>query len=109
MVWLLILVWSTTGHAQHRYQSDYYTDVQQIDGRYGLESTIIRTIYQDKKGFVWISTPGGLARFDGYEFLYFKDPRFIGKINSGIDIIGDVQGKLIVAVKRIENTLDALS
>ncbi len=105
-IWLLVLALSRTGRAQGDYSSDYHIDIQSIDGRYGLESMIIRTIHQDEKGFLWVSTPGGLARFNGYEFLYFKDPKFIGKINTGIDIIGDIEGKLVVAEKGIKTNDD---
>ena len=31
----------------------------------GLPSSQIHEIYQDSRGFVWISTENGLARFDG--------------------------------------------
>ena len=33
----------------------------------GLPSSQINDIYQDSKGFVWISTENGLALFDGME------------------------------------------
>ncbi len=56
-----------------------------------------RDIYQDKKGFIWISTPGGLAQFDGHQFRYFKDPKIIGAINTGIEILGEIDGKLLIA------------
>ncbi len=32
----------------------------------------IKDIYQDSKGFIWISSSQGFARYDGYEFKYFK-------------------------------------
>ncbi|MFZ4560222.1 MAG: sensor histidine kinase [Saprospiraceae bacterium] len=103
LAWLLAAAFAIPGRAQTDRSGDYHVDIQQIDGRYGLESKIVRTIYQDRKGFIWISTPGGLARFNGYELLYFKDPRFIGKINTGIDIIGDMDDKLIIAENRIHH------
>lgn len=39
----------------------------------GLPSNFIDDIYKDKKGFIWIATQGGgLARYDGYEFMIFN-------------------------------------
>ena len=41
----------------------------------GLANNTIRDIFQDKKGFIWISTTNGLSRYDGHSFM-------VGSINS---------------------------
>ncbi len=38
----------------------------------GLSSNTINTIYQDKKGFIWVGTSNGLQRFDGSKFVQFS-------------------------------------
>jgi signal transduction histidine kinase/ligand-binding sensor domain-containing protein/CheY-like chemotaxis protein len=38
----------------------------------GLSQNEVTAIIQDKHGFMWFGTRGGLNRFDGYEFLKFK-------------------------------------
>ncbi|MDW7691387.1 two-component regulator propeller domain-containing protein [Flammeovirgaceae bacterium SG7u.111] len=38
----------------------------------GLPSNIMAGIAQDKHGFLWVATGGGLARYDGYDFDVFK-------------------------------------
>lgn len=38
----------------------------------GLSQGYIYTIHQDKKGFIWIGTHGGLNRYDGYRFKVFQ-------------------------------------
>lgn len=35
----------------------------------GLVNNTIRDIFQDKKGFIWISTTNGLSRYDGHSFI----------------------------------------
>jgi len=41
----------------------------------GLYNNHIRSIAQDKTGFLWIATWDGLTRFDGYEFKsYYHEP-----------------------------------
>jgi signal transduction histidine kinase/ligand-binding sensor domain-containing protein/CheY-like chemotaxis protein/AraC-like DNA-binding protein len=41
----------------------------------GLSNSLINQIYQDRKGFVWISTESGLNKFDGNKFVvYHKLP-----------------------------------
>ena len=37
-----------------------------------LPNSKVNHIYQDSRGFVWISTENGLARFDGRDFLAFR-------------------------------------
>jgi signal transduction histidine kinase/ligand-binding sensor domain-containing protein len=34
----------------------------------GLNRNLIRQILQDSKGYLWLVTPSGLSRYDGYEF-----------------------------------------
>lgn len=41
----------------------------------GLPHNTINSITQDGNGFLWIGTPNGLCKFDGYTFQYFShDP-----------------------------------
>ena len=38
----------------------------------GLSQTTVNAIIQDKKGFMWFGTKGGLSRYDGLSFRNFK-------------------------------------
>ncbi len=38
----------------------------------GLPNSLINSICQDSKGFIWISTENGLAKFDGMDFSTFR-------------------------------------
>lgn len=38
----------------------------------GLSQSVVNTILQDRKGFLWIGTGDGLNRYDGYEFKIYK-------------------------------------
>jgi len=38
----------------------------------GLSQTTVNAIIQDKKGFMWFGTKGGLNRYDGMLFRNFK-------------------------------------
>lgn len=46
----------------------------------GLPNSRINDIYQDSRGFIWISTENGLSRFDGMDFSTFNFDR--GNSNS---------------------------
>jgi len=39
----------------------------------GLSQSCVYSIVQDKKGFIWMGTRDGLNRYDGYDFLTFKN------------------------------------
>ena len=40
----------------------------------GLPDNRIRSVYESKKGFLWIGTMNGLSSYDGYTFIqYYKD------------------------------------
>jgi len=43
----------------------------------GLAQSSGNTIMQDKKGFIWIATQGGLHRYDGHEFKVFSSNPFL--------------------------------
>jgi ligand-binding sensor domain-containing protein len=44
---------------------------RQYTAEQGLPSTEVYDIIQDKKGYIWVSTDRGVARFDGYSFESF--------------------------------------
>lgn len=58
----------------------------------GLLSNEIYNIKQDKKGFLWIGSDGGLSRFNGYSFKHFANKQMKGTSVSGIQ--EDKQGNI---------------
>src|SRR6266542_2930097 len=55
----------------------------------GLSNTSFNAVIQDKSGFLWIATNGGLNRFDGYNFkVYRHNPVDTNSID--IDIVYSV-------------------
>lgn len=49
----------------------------------GLPSTTAHLTYQDKYGYLWISTPYGLSRFDGREFMNYGLSDGLPSLNCG--------------------------
>jgi signal transduction histidine kinase/ligand-binding sensor domain-containing protein len=45
----------------------------QITSEEGLSSSLITSIIQDHKGLVWVGTPDGLNRYDGFNFILYKN------------------------------------
>ncbi|ACT93553.1 ligand-binding sensor domain-containing protein [Dyadobacter fermentans] len=47
--------------------------IEQFTDENGLPQNSVYTIVKDELGFVWLSTEGGLVRFDGQEFTIFRN------------------------------------
>ncbi len=45
----------------------------------GLGSSAVHTLYQDTRGYIWISTNAGLNRFDGTEFKEYSQKDGLGQ------------------------------
>lgn len=75
--------------------AQYYFKRYQIED--GLARNQVRTVIQDKKGFIWIGTRGGLNRFDGYTFKASKNKKNkFGDIgNNVITVIAEDQTGLL--------------
>ncbi|MGD9317883.1 MAG: two-component regulator propeller domain-containing protein, partial [Anaerolineae bacterium] len=57
-------------------------DFQRFSIEQGLSQSVVSSILQDSRGFMWFGTQDGLNRFDGYEFVVYKhdpeDPDSLG-------------------------------
>ncbi|GBC85319.1 Sensor histidine kinase LiaS [bacterium HR11] len=64
--------------------------------RDGLPRNTVRTVYQDRQGFLWLGTPSGLSRYDGATFVHFttKDGLPDDSINR---VLEDSAGRLWIA------------
>ncbi|MDK1287145.1 EAL domain-containing protein [Pseudoalteromonas umbrosa] len=86
----IILIFSVLCHAQ----------VSRISPAEGLSQSYVNTLLFDKKGYLWLSTEGGLNRYDGYQVLEVMGP------NKALDkmqidrIYQDPSGKIWVASGR---------
>lgn len=62
----LLAIFSTPIRASVEVQAQHLTTMD------GLSNNSIRYIYQDSKGFIWMSTLNGLNRYDGNSFITFR-------------------------------------
>lgn len=67
---LLILLYICCCIQSHAQRGFAFNRLSTEDG-VGLASNDVRSIYQDKKGFIWVGTANGLQRFDGSKFIHF--------------------------------------
>ncbi len=45
----------------------------------------ITALIEDKQGFIWIGTPHGLVRYDGYDFKWYNKVSFIQEKNNQVN------------------------
>lgn len=67
----------------------------QLTPEEGLTSGAITSFYEDRRGFLWIPTSGGLCRYDGHEVVVFKsDPVDLNSLSSNrvYDLVEDKNG-----------------
>ena len=67
----------------------------------GLPDGQIHSIYQDRRGFLWISTRNGLGRYDGREFVLHRyDPNDLRSINGNWvgPLMEDTRGRLWISL-----------
>ncbi|MFN3302248.1 MAG: two-component regulator propeller domain-containing protein [Roseateles sp.] len=72
---------------------------QRITQDQGLPNAIATALAEDGQGFLWIGSPGGLSRWDGYRFrVYQADPQRDGALpdNYVQTLYGDARGRLWV-------------
>jgi signal transduction histidine kinase/ligand-binding sensor domain-containing protein/CheY-like chemotaxis protein len=68
----------------------------------GLAQNNIEAIVQDRQGFIWIGTPAGLSRYDGYRFTTYKhDPDNPNSLshNHVRDLFEDRDGLIWIATE----------
>ena len=72
---LLIMISSSFTHAGHLIREGTTPTFEHLDRRSGLSNLSVSSIVQDKDGFIWFATQGGLNRYDGRTFkVYSNDP-----------------------------------
>jgi len=66
------LVYGSYAAAENQSEEDYYVQSWQMDE--GLLGNQVNDVLQDRRGFIWLATIGGLDRFDGVTFKPFISP-----------------------------------
>lgn len=67
---------------------------EQFNSSHGLPSSETISLAKDSQGFLWVGTPSGLSRYDGYEFHNYprtKNNELIGFVNV---LASDAQNRL---------------
>ncbi len=94
-------------------REDFQTKFDKLTTKDGLSDNEILDIIQDRYGFIWVATADGLNRYDGYEFLVFKNiPTDSTSISSNFitsiteDIYGDLWIGTAFGLNKYDRTKD---
>ena len=91
---LLACIIGAAVHPQH--VAAQTLNFRQYTGAEGLPQAQVMGMRQDRHGYMWFATYGGLSRFDGSEFrTYTKDHGLSS--NAVFDIVEDERGRLLLA------------
>ncbi|TLX71258.1 response regulator [Labilibacter sediminis] len=96
---IVIFVWLSSINVvaeSNQYQKSF------ISVKDGLSQNEVTSIVQDKYGFMWFGTSGGLNRFDGYRFKQFKPSldQKAGLNNPAVErLLCDSKGNILVGTK----------
>lgn len=68
---LFTIILTLPAAAQYQHLSGNNFNISYITMENGLLHDLIDDIYQDNRGFIWISTSSGLSRYDGFSFIHY--------------------------------------
>ena len=90
---ILLGLLSFPAKAQQPLRDGYVSEV--LDFESGLPCNFVEDICMDRAGFLWVATPGGLCRYDGYQMLTFNTTSAVAlKSNHIHNICVDSYGRL---------------
>ncbi|MCC9065793.1 hybrid sensor histidine kinase/response regulator transcription factor [Flavobacterium piscisymbiosum] len=77
LLFLMLLVCSpsmpqTAGSSVSKFGHAKY-DISYIGIKNGLANNAVTSVYKDKRGLMWFGTYDGISRYDGYNFLSFRN------------------------------------
>ncbi|MFT4787085.1 MAG: ligand-binding sensor domain-containing protein [Cyclobacteriaceae bacterium] len=87
---------------------DYYARFHRIGLKEGLPDKQVTVIVEDDRGFMWIGTRNGLVRFDGQNFITFRNGLDSCSLSNNyiMDLAFDPSGILWIATHQGLNRFD---
>lgn len=55
---------------------------KRLSAKDGLSCNTVNDIIQDRDGFIWLGTPNGMSRYDGYQFINFTNFDYLHILNA---------------------------
>ncbi|WP_159020062.1 two-component regulator propeller domain-containing protein [Algibacter sp. L3A6] len=71
IIQLLILLFASVSYAQQKQIKLSNQRIEAFNSEQGFYQNTIHSIISDNNGYLWVATPNGLVRYDGYSFDYY--------------------------------------
>lgn len=86
---------SVTNYNQEKY------DIEYIGIEKGLANNAVTSVYKDKRGLMWFGTYDGISRYDGYNFMNFRnEPNELNSlVNNRVVGICGTQNEIWIGTK----------
>ncbi|MGO4771288.1 two-component regulator propeller domain-containing protein [Flavobacterium sp. W22_SRS_FK3] len=112
---LMLLIYSTAkpqaaGVSVSKYKQEKY-NIGYIGIKNGLANNAVTAVYKDKRGLMWFGTYDGISRYDGYNFLSFRnEPNDVNSlINNRVVSICGTKNEIWIGTKGGISVYDYLS
>ena len=106
---ITIMLFVLSGRNVNLWAQDENIVFERFNTSHGLSNNIVISILQDIKGYLWIGTNDGLNKYDGYNFIsYRNDPLDSTSISSNniITLFEDRTGNLWIGTQDGLNLYD---
>ncbi|WP_274825205.1 hybrid sensor histidine kinase/response regulator transcription factor [Maribacter polysaccharolyticus] len=91
------------GNAQENRIKSSNQRIESFKSEQGFYQNSVNDIVADSKGYIWIATPNGLVRYDGYNFEYYyhnqEDPESLAE-NHISKLFSDSKGRLWIGSRK---------
>ncbi|SHF91745.1 Two component regulator propeller [Flavobacterium fluvii] len=106
LLFLLLLVYvdarpqATAGSFVPKYEQIKYS-IGYIGIKNGLANNAVTSVYKDKRGLMWFGTYDGISRYDGYNFLNYRNEPYDANslVNNRVVSICGTQNEIWIATK----------
>lgn len=71
IIQFLILLFASVSYAQQKQIKLSNQRIEAFNSEQGFYQNTIHSIISDNNGYLWVATPNGLVRYDGYAFDYY--------------------------------------
>lgn len=98
----LLLLWGpiTPAAAQESLAPRFTPDLKRYDSEQGLPQNSVTALLEDRAGYLWIGTYGGLVRYDGHDFRSYGSHADSGPPSDRITaLLEDARGRLWIGTE----------
>ena len=102
LLYLLTFLAMGVGYAQIKNVQPSNQRIESFNSQQGFNQNTVTAIISDSKGYLWIGTPNGLVRYDGYSFEYYYHDHENQQslINNYVShLLSDSKGRVWIATR----------